>query len=271
MSNLAAYIDGVAVIAPGINSWSECRAILRGEQHYQAQKTIYPAAPTSLPPTERRRAAQVVKLALAIGYDALAQAQLAPDELPTVFASSGGDSYNCHEICQVLASNDRHISPTRFHNSVTNAAAGYWSIATRSMAPSTVVCAFDGSFSAGLLEAVAQVTVDNTRCMLLAYDVDYPEPLRSARPIPDGAGVALVLSPEPSSNSLAQIRVALSHHSADGLSNPALEELRMAIPAARALPLLEALAYAEAANLVLDYLHDLRLSVEVVPCRGGAN
>src|SRR5690606_15774154 len=105
---------------------------------------------------------------------------------------------------------DRHISPTRFHNSVTNAPAGYWSIAMRSMAPATVVCAYDGSFSAGLLEAVSQVSDAQRACLLLAYDTDYPEPLRSLRPIPDGFGVALVLAPRPSPEALAYLELSLS-------------------------------------------------------------
>ena len=37
-----------------------------------------------------------------------------------------------HEICEALATDEREVSPTRFHNSVHNASAGYWGIATRS-------------------------------------------------------------------------------------------------------------------------------------------
>jgi len=85
----------------------------------------------------------------------------------------------------MLASDDRQISPTRFHNSVHNAAAGYWSIATGAMTSSSVLCAFDACFGAGLLEALTQVVVDDTRSVLLACDTAYPEPLHSVRPIPD--------------------------------------------------------------------------------------
>ena len=91
-----------------------------------------------------------------------------------MFSSSAGDGNNCHEICQALASNDRQISPTRFHNSVHNAPSGYWSIASGAMATSSVVCAYDASFGAGLLEALAQVVADGTRCVLVSYDTDYP-------------------------------------------------------------------------------------------------
>ena len=43
------------------------------------------------------------------------------------------------------------ISPTQFHNSVHNAAAGYWHIAAGSAAPSLSVGGHDGAFAAGLL------------------------------------------------------------------------------------------------------------------------
>jgi len=97
----------------------------------------------------------------------------------------------------MLASDDRLISPTRFHNSVHNVAAGYWGIATGAMSTSSVLSAFDASFGAGLLEALAQVVVDDTRTVLLACDTAYPEPLYSARPIPDAFGIALVLGAKP--------------------------------------------------------------------------
>ena len=53
--------------------------------------------------------------------------------LATVFSASGADGHNCHALCEQLATDDRQLSPTRFHNSVHNAAAGYWSVATGAM------------------------------------------------------------------------------------------------------------------------------------------
>jgi len=74
---------------------------------------------------ERRRIGRVVKLALAIALEATSQAGEDPAELASVFSSSGGDGHNCHELCQALSLAGREISPTRFANSVHNAAAGY--------------------------------------------------------------------------------------------------------------------------------------------------
>ena len=265
MNKLSAFVDGIGLIGPGINGWPDGRAVLRGDVAYLTKKTQYPQ-PMLLPPTERRRTSPVVKLALAVGLEAIEMAGMMPARLPTVFASSGGDTINCHLLCETLASSDRHISPTRFHNSVTNAPSGYWSIATGSMAPSTVLCGYDASFGAGLLDALTQIAVDNMTCALIAYDIDYPEPLHSTRPVPDGFGVALVLSPRRSNRSLARIAAELTYDAPSQLADPALEQLRGTIPAARNLPLLRNLAHGDAGTVVIDYLAPLCIKIEVSPC-----
>lgn len=265
MHQFSAYIEGIGTVGPGINSWKEAQAILCGNVAYQPQKTIYPLV-SALPATERRRTGQVVKLALSTGLEAVEHAAQVADDLPAIFASSGGDSYNCHAICETLASDDRSISPTRFHNSVTNAPAGYWSIATGSMAPSTVICAFDASFGAGLLEALSQIIVADKRAVFIAYDIDYPEPLYSARAIIDGFGVGLVLTPHRTERTLFALNVTLTQDAADCCSDKLLEELRLAIPAARALPMLQMVARGETGRVVLDYLDTARISLALTPC-----
>ncbi len=265
MKRLAAYIEGVGLLAPAINHWAEGKAILSSTAAYLPEKTRYPAV-GALPATERRRTGQVVKLALSVGLEAVAHAGQEADDLPAVFASSGGDTVNCHSICETLASDDRSISPTRFHNSVTNAPAGYWSIATGSMAPSTVVCAFNASFGAGLLEVLSQVVVGDCRTVLIAYDQPYPEPLHRARPIIDGFGVGWVLTPQRTEQSLYAVEVALTQDSAHVCSDPALEALRKGCPAARVLPALQVMACNEAGRVVLDYLDTSQISLTLTPC-----
>ena len=167
-------------------------------------------------------------------------------------------------------SDDRQLSPTRFHNSVHNAPAGYWSIAARAMATSNVLCAHDGSFCAGLLESLCQVAVDRVPSLLIAYDTDYPEPLHAVRPIVDAFGVALVLAPGATERALARIDVQLTDAPATTLANAGFEALRTGNPAARALPLLDALAARRPARVVLDYLPDTRVQVDVAMPDGAA-
>lgn len=265
MHTLTAYIEGIGLLGPGFNSWPDSRAIIGGQQPYRAGKTVLPL-PALLPSAERRRSGAIVRLTLATGLEAITAAGLDAASLPTVFSSSGSDGENCHAICEMLASDDRQISPTRFHNSVHNAAAGYWGIATGAMSASTVLGAFDACFGAGLLEALTQIVVDDARVVLLACDTSYPEPLHSARPIPDALGIALVLAPQRSAQALAKITICLTDAAADRLDDGALESLRTSIPAARGLPLLRGIALGGDHHVVLDYLDNTRLAVAIASC-----
>jgi hypothetical protein len=259
------YLEGVGLFGPGLESWEASRATLAGQAPYTPTPLPLPAA-TLLPANERRRAPKIVRIALATGAEALAAAGRNPALVPAVFTSSGGDGDTIHEIMSTLASAQRALSPTRFHNSVHNAAAGYWSIATGSRAASSSLCCHDGSFAAGLLEATVQAVTENEAVALIAYDVPYPSPLAEARPIGTAFGAALVLSPVPTPASFARLELALSTaHPLSHNAAPALENLRRATPAARCLPLLTALAVNRAAAVTLEYLPDLALSVHITP------
>ena len=259
--SLAARVRGLGLVGPGLRGWTEAREILAGHATYVSTPTVLPA-PEALPATERRRAGKCVKLALATGLEAAAAAGLDPSSLATVFASSSGDGENCHAICETLTSDDRLISPTRFHNSVHNAAAGYWSIATGATTSVDCLGAYDASFGAGLLEAMTRLAVEpGAPVVLVAYDAPYPEPLNGARPIPDAFGVAFVL--EAANGAGPSIALGFTRDPAQPAADAGLEALRRAIPAARALPLLELLARDATGGATLAYLDDLNLRVEL--------
>jgi hypothetical protein len=266
---LVAWLDGVGLLAPGLPDWPSARRVLRGEAAYVAAPTQLPA-PLLLPPAERRRASRVIKLVLALGQaaaaDSAADSALDLRTLSTVFSASGADGHNCHALCEQLAGDDRRISPTRFHNSVHNAAAGYWGIASGAMKPCQVLAAYDASFGAGLLEAFGQVVGEGQPTLLVAYDSEYPEPLHSKRPLPDCAGIALLLGAQRSAHSLARLVLAPTAAAAEPLAQPELEALRTAIPALRGLPLLARLADGKGGSVCVDYLPPLQLQVEVEPC-----
>jgi hypothetical protein len=261
---LIAYLDGIGLVGPGLDNWLAAQPILAGAAPYEARPLVV-AAPQSLPPAERRRTGVAIKVALAVGQEACANGQLDARQLSAVFSSSGADNDNCDAICKTLASDDRHISPTRFHNSVHNAPAGYWGIASGAMTPATVLCAHDGSFGAGLLEAMTQVVIDRCGTLLITYDMPYPEPLHAKRPLPSAFGIALALMPERSAQSLARIELELSDAVPDTLAEPELDSLRRAIPSARGLPLLQAVARGAETQVVLDYLAPLSLAIMIEP------
>jgi Beta-ketoacyl synthase, N-terminal domain len=262
---LTAYVGGLGVLGPGFANWPETAAVLSGQHEYRAAATVLPM-PMILAAAERRRIGRVVKLALGVALEATSQAGEDPAELAAVFSSSGGDGHNCHELCQALSLSSREVSPTRFANSVHNAAAGYWSIGTGAMAESNVLCAFDASFCAGLLEAMTHVAVDTVPVLLVSYDSEYPQPLHAKRPIPDAFGVALMLTPQKRASSLARMDAALSEQDFDRFAEPDLEGLRCAFPAARSLPLLRLLASRAGGRAILEYLDVSRVEVQIEPC-----
>ena len=263
MSRLTVYLDAIGLCGPGLQSWAASRGPLSNSLPYlQAATEIAPS--DYLPPAERRRVGTAVKLALATAKDALTGSPYDASQLLSVFSSSGGDGDNCHIICEALASSDRLISPTRFTNSVHNAPSGYWGIALKARPASTSLCAFDGSFSIGLLEAATQTIDAQTPVLLIAYDTPYPEPLRAVRPIAHSMGVALVLSPQATSATVASIQLSLGKGQPSTMPDPHLETLRENVPAARCLPLLRAIACGQKnVELVLDLFDNQQLLVRV--------
>ncbi len=239
-AKIEVFVDAIGFAAPGMEDWASARKVLRGESAYVAQE-LSTYQPNLLPPNERRRAAPAVRLAFRIAEDAMKTSTFKAAELATVFATSDGDTSILHRLCTALAQPQRAVSPTDFHNSVHNAAAGYWSIAAGAKPPSTSLSAFDASFAAGLLEAATLAVVERRPVLLACYDVVPPAPLYATRPIEVPMGVALVLAPDGAGQ---PIEVDAQRGRDIPMGDAALEKLRLANPAGRALPLLQQLARA---------------------------
>lgn len=267
------FVEGVGLAGPGLNGWQASQAVLAGAAPYIDASVVIPPGDL-LPSAERRRTGLPVKVSLAVGLEAIVNAQRNAAELPAIFASSAGDGENMHCIFEMLANNGREVSPTRFHNSVHNAPSGYWSIATKSMEPSTSLTCYDESFVAGLIEAATQTLAGGNAVVLIAYDATYPQPLHAARPIGATFGVALVLTGNKTNRSLAELEIVISRKSNAGtpVANAELEALRAGTPAARSLPLLAALATLNSEKIGIkdriyfDYIAGNQLDVVVRPC-----
>lgn len=264
---LTLYVAGIGILGPGFDGWETSRALFAGECVYKGGDTAEPRS-TLLSPTKRRRMSYTTRLAVHAAQQALEQSGLPGDDLATVFASSDGDTAILHQLCSALALPEKTVSPTAFHNSVHNAPAGYWSIATGSHASSNSLSCYDATFVTGLLDAACQATVEHRPVLLNVYDMKMPQPLHDARPIDVSFAVALMLLPQASSNSLARLDIELRpSDKAPGstLEQPAMENLRYANPAARALPLLAALARTHASEVVLAYVNGNYVHVQVTP------
>lgn len=259
-----AYLEAVALAAPGLPDWQIASAVLRDEQAYAANELpVY--QPSLLPPNERRRASPTVRMAFRVAEAATQASSIPATELASVFCSADGDLAIAHRICAALAEAQRFISPTDFHNSVHNAAAGYWSIASNAHGPSTAIAAFDDSFAIGLLEALGMVQVEHAPTLLVAYDVPAPAPLLAKRPVQDPVGVALILTPKATANTLAKLTIlpATEQQSITPMQQSALEAMRMGNPAARALPLLQLLAYGRSGSVALALPNNNAVTIQL--------
>ena len=257
MSAIGFDILGIGLLGPGLTDWATAAPLLREPALWQPTATIVPP-PQRLPATERRRAGPVVKVSIVVADQAVTAAGLDAAELATVFASSSGEPTNCHALCEALAAPDRMVSPTRFTNSVHNAPGGYWHIAVQSRQPSTSLAAYDASFGAGLLEATALCASRQAPVLLVVCDVPYPAPLHAKRPLSDVFGVALVLGPGNALSLALQGEVAPTP-----CDHAGLESIRSGIPAARALPLLQALAKGTPVEVHIEGMPGMSLKVEL--------
>lgn len=237
---IGATIVGVSVRGPGLDGWAASRAILSGAQPWDDRPTVYPP-PAILAPTERRRTGPVARLALALAQEAVGMSGLAPASLRSVFGTGNGDGVTVGAVLEALAQPDGFVSPTLFHNSVHNAASGYWSIGNGSMRPVTCLGGHDWTFGVALMKALAECHVEREPVLLCVYDVSFPAPLDAKRPVGQGFGVALVLTPEGIGPWIEAKWEAASAPHAEPLA-PALRAVAPANPAARALRLLETLA-----------------------------
>lgn len=194
MNRRSAIVESVGFWASHLPSWSFARSVLRAEQLAAALPVPRPA-PDVLPPNERRRAPDSVAIALEVAAQACSAADRDPARLPTVFASTYGDLAVTHYMCETLAQSPTLLSPTKFHNSVHNAPAGYWTIAAHSRTPYTALSAARRTFAAGLLEALLQVHCDGKPVLYVAYDVQACGPLASMAASAGLVALALLLVP----------------------------------------------------------------------------
>jgi hypothetical protein len=201
---LAASIRGIGFWASHLPGWTIARAVMRGEGDAASTPAPRPQ-PSLLPAAERRRAPDTLAVALEVALQACQAARVPPDQPLCVFASTHGDLAISDYMCETLAATPNLISPIRFHNSVHNAAAGYWSIATASMATYTSLTANEHTFGVGLLEALTQVHTERSSVLFVAYDIAARGPMASMSPSTGLLGVALLLAPDDGSTDAPQL------------------------------------------------------------------
>jgi len=251
----AICVRGIGAWAIGTPDWASMRAVARGEAQPAADASKKPA-PTLLPPNERRRAPDSVLLALQVAQAACAAANADPAVTPSIFASTHGDLAITDATCRTLADVPTDISPTRFHNSVHNAAAGYWTIGVGCHAASTALSAYRASFAQGLLEAAMQLDAGAPQVLLVAYDSAASGPLAAVSSSEGMLGVALLLDRGAAPG--LQLTLTLQAGTAPSLQPGVLRDIAGGNAMAPALALIDAIAN-ERASCLLPAGQDLAL------------
>lgn len=252
------YLSGIGVAAPGIADWTRARAAIAGGRAGDSTQDIFPP-PVSLAGAERRRSPRSVRLALHVAEQARAMSGLDGKEIAAVFGSNTADSAVTVRTLETLTDDAPYVSPTDFHNSVHNAAVGYWAIGAGSRQPATSISAGDDTFAASLLKAAMQ-TLDGGRPVLLCvYDIPFPEPLREKLPMSGPFGAAFIFEAGRGERTIAEIsleitgaKAPLAMEGANALEDADTPPARPVgahwralfegNPAARCIPLLERLA-----------------------------
>ncbi|NBB93690.1 MAG: hypothetical protein GVY32_11035 [Gammaproteobacteria bacterium] len=168
---------GCGVSAPGLPDLESLSHALAGKD----PGTEMPGAAgiSLLSPRERRRCPATVKLSMAAAEQACRAAGVEPDRPDAVFTSGMGDLAISDYMCRTLAETPDLLSPMRFHNSVHNAAAGYWSIGAGARGDVTALSGATDSLVTGLIEAAARVHCDRRPVLLVVYDMLADGPMRA--------------------------------------------------------------------------------------------
>jgi hypothetical protein len=267
MSALPALrIAGIGAWMQGAPDWPTLRALLQGAHEGATEVPSRPAA-DALPAAERRRAPDGVRLAAEVAAQATAMAGMDASMLPCIFASTHGELAITDYVCETLARAPLELSPTKFHNSVLNAPAGYWTIATGCTLASSATTGHHASFATGLLEAAAFVLAEDTPVLFASCDVASSGPLADMTRTTLAFGAAVVLAP--SADAGTRLALSLEPRTAAAPHTPfplALANVAGDNPTnAHALALLATIAGERAARLALPLSNGVSLELEVTP------
>ena len=232
-------IAGIGAWGAGFENWPQLQQLLSGEQ-FEAH-TLKGPKPEIIPANERRRAPLPVRLAVEASWQATQASGYDAKDLSCVFVSGLGDTQLTDYMCKVLAGENKALSPTKFHNSVHNAAAGYWTISTGCMQAANSVAGFDNSVPLTLLEALIQADAEQRPMLITFYDAPSSQVLKELLKNEQSFAVSLVVVPSSLSKSKANLSISVD--SEPGTWSQAnwcaeLNNCYQTNPVARVLPLL---------------------------------
>jgi len=200
-----------------------------------------------LVPTRMRRGTSVL-CRLFVDVSAALGPVVALGEARLVFGSAWGEVMTALALLEMRHGADGNLSPARFKNSVHNAAAGLVSIACANREPSTAIAAGGDTFAMCLLEAMGWLA-ESDRPVIVAVAEESPPSLFAPGIAHPPFAAALVLAR--SSQGRASLGTLGMVRRLPGAQRAELPAALARCPAARILPLLDALATSTAGTIVL--------------------
>lgn len=248
------------IYAGGVGLWTA--GYPRPEAWIAREADAAATAPASalLPAALKRRSSLLTRMAI----EALAQAAASGGAdlatVPTVWGSAYGEIDTTIAMLEMMREPDGLPSPTRFHNSVHNTAAGTASIAGKNRAMSTSLAAGRQTVAMGLLEAIALLGERGGDAVLVLFDEPPPAPFA---PVP--AWPALAVAFHLSAERRPTSRIALAELRRGGAGALPMAEPYAFHPCAPALGLLEAVVNKEQQSVPLSHQADGGWVVEARP------
>lgn len=264
-STLTVSITGLGAWGPGFATGEQLAlSLTEASGPFDQGKSPKPAM---IPANERRRAPLAVRMAVEVCAQAVANAGLQPQDLPCVFVSGLGDTDLTDYMCRELAGELKQLSPTKFHNSVHNAAAGYWTIAADCHQAASSVAGLEHSVGIALLEGAVQCLAAQKPMLLAFYDTATCDLLRPLLGNDQSAAFALVIEP---GTSAGKSGLTLAVEAAAECPWPELELPQWLAscyennPAAKVLPLIAAWLRGDNSSLRLPLSSGTGLNLTVV-------
>lgn len=265
---IAVDLVGIGAWGPAFNNWAELQTLFANPSlGDDLQWTTQVPKPEIIPANERRRAPLPVRAAVEVSWQALQQSGLASSDVACVFGSGLGDTEITDYMCRALTTAEKQLSPTKFHNSVHNAAAGYWTISSGCMKSANSIAAYQNTAGLALLEAMIQCQQHNEPVLVTLFDTAAHDAYRQIFACEQSFAAALLLVPAGTAHA-PMARLVMNDDAAAIKAVPSfphepLNQLYCENPAAKVLGLLQQLTLKQAGqcSFALSPARALNLSV----------
>lgn len=160
------------------------------------QQIVDPSARPTCPdcnPRLLRGTSDLTRMSVNVGLQALRAAGVGRSAIPIVFGSAWGEIHIALQQLDMMLTDDGHVSPVVFKNSVHNTATGVLSIASENESMSTAIAAGRLTTAYALLEAQMQLEEGHEHVLVIVGDESLPVSLRHTSSAPSLA-VACVLT-----------------------------------------------------------------------------